>query len=424
MKLSLPRLLDPNASFLDHYLHYCGQSEIPPAYNAWTGVALIAAAVADRVFVRKGGDPVYPNMYISLMGPSGIGKGGAIDKAMKLVMHFPSICVYNGRATPQYLFQFMGQSRNGHGELYTDDGGAHKNNKVWLMQEELSASVDKGEPADRFVKFMTENYTPRPYPRYDGTITRQMKMARDVCLNWLFGSIPEWAFDVFPPSAVSGGAWGRIIGVHADYDFDARYEDPIVPPDIDDVVGRLHDKLTVLTQLEGEIIRSDKAKHIMTEWYRERAAPTDMALAPAWRRQHDLVYKLSMIHALSRAPLQLRITSADVTAGLALSDEVMRNLAEIQMLASSSPQTASIAWLRRKLKSARSGGRHVPLHHSKLLGEFWKKGLGGEDVFRAALETLKQSREISQVQLGPKTGLAYVWQMRRRMPIEPTEEAP
>ena len=393
--------LDTTSSFIDLYLHACGDSEIPLAYHLWSCVSLIAAAVEDRVWYEKfRDDKLPPNLYVGLLGPSANGKGEAIKRAMKIAAQHPRLHVYNGRATPQFLFQHMGKNRQ------AEDGQHYPNNKIMLVQEELGDSIDRGDSADHFVKFMTANYSKQPFLKMDGTITRDLKIIRDPCFNWLFGSNMDWMLDVFPSTSISGGAWGRIIGVNQGYT-DKRVRKPTSPFDYDCVMDHLHMRLDELLAIEGPFCMTQHADTVEAQWYDERETPSDDSLRPAWKRQHDLTLKLAMILSLSDG-LDLRITGRHMGKAQELSEVVMRKLGEIQAAAVTTPETRGISFAKQTLKGVKR-----PMLHTELLRKFYAKGLGGRDQLLHAIQTLEESGEIAHRDGGRSR--VYMWVGKKKM---------
>lgn len=403
--------LDTTTSFIDLYLYACGTSEVPLPYHLWSCVALIAAAASDRVWFEKfPGEKLPPNMYVGLIGPSANGKGQAINRVVTFAAQHPPLNIYNGRATPPFLRQWMGRQRLG------DDGRHYDNNKVLVVHEELGEAIDRGDSADQFVKFMTGNYTPQPFLKFDGTITRDLKKIREPCFNWLFGSNLQWMLDVFPPTTISGGTWGRIVGVSQGYNLDLRIRKPSAPYDYDRVIDHLHQRLDELLAIEGPFIMTPHAEMIEDRWYNDRDAPSDESLVPAWKRQHDLVLKLAMVLSLSDS-LDLKIAGHHMWKAQELSELVMRKLGEIQAAAATTNDTKGISFAKQFLKGI---GR--PVLHTELLRKFYSKGLGGATELMNAINTLRESGEVTHRDGG--RARVYMWAGRRKMPKQPKEEPP
>ena len=399
----MSRKLDETRSFLDLYFHICGESEVPHSYNLWAGISLIAGAVADRVwFTKFHGKKLAPNLYVALIGPSANGKGEAIDTAVRLTLDHPKIALYNGKASPQYLMSWMTRKRT------LEDGTQVDCSKVYFVTPELSMALGKGDSADAIIKHMTELYTGRAIPILDGTVTRGLQRLTDYCVNWLIGTTLEWLLETVPASSISGGFFGRIIGVYEGYVRDRRVPVPKAPHDYDEVVAHLHARLTELVEIDGEFEMTPKARMTMNEWYTSRDWPSDESLVPAFKRQDDLVLKLAMILSLAD-DLGLVITAKHVLRAQTLSDSVLRKLGDIQAAAATTPATRGIAFVQQYLK-----GMRRPIMRSEILRRFVAKGLGDRDTLDIALRTLEDSNTVVHRPTG--RGTSYQWLGKRRLP--------
>lgn len=172
-----PSKLDQTNNLLALYLHQCGETEVPKLFHVWSCLSIIAASVADRVGLEKfKGSLLAPNLYVILIGPSGLGKGEAIGAAMKFVAENRKINAFQGKATAPYLLDYLGKKHNINGKRVI------ANPKLFLITPELSMSVGKGDYADGFIKLMTELYTSHTVPIREGTRTGGSVTILDPCL--------------------------------------------------------------------------------------------------------------------------------------------------------------------------------------------------------------------------------------------------
>src|SRR5271155_3237484 len=63
-------------------------TEAPSAYVIWSAISVISAVLKKKVWVRRGTYKVYPNQYIVLVGPPGVGKGTAIHPAHAFIKDY------------------------------------------------------------------------------------------------------------------------------------------------------------------------------------------------------------------------------------------------------------------------------------------------------------------------------------------------
>ena len=161
-------------TFLDRYIQTAGVTFTPPAFHRWACLSLVAAALADRVWLEKLKKHVYPNLYVMLVGPSGCGKGEALDMMMKLASDVPSLLgrILRGGLTKQRLLDILGgrSTKREKGEAVVSEAKA--NTSPWIIYPELYNSLGAGGPvAEAFIANLTDLYTGSPVPMTEGTRT-------------------------------------------------------------------------------------------------------------------------------------------------------------------------------------------------------------------------------------------------------------
>ncbi len=78
------RIIDPTNAF-DKYLELVEVSEPPLLYHRWCFISCVAAAIGRNVWLPFGEDKIYPNHFITLIGPPGARKSTAIKTATKML---------------------------------------------------------------------------------------------------------------------------------------------------------------------------------------------------------------------------------------------------------------------------------------------------------------------------------------------------
>jgi len=66
-----------NEGIIQRYVHQTREFEAPTSYHVFSLLAAVSAAIARRVVISRGGFRLWPNLYVLLHGPSGIGKSVA-----------------------------------------------------------------------------------------------------------------------------------------------------------------------------------------------------------------------------------------------------------------------------------------------------------------------------------------------------------
>ena len=400
----MPRILDRTTNLLALYQHAMGRSEVPREFHFWCCLSVLAASVGDRVWLEKfRGSKLLPNLYVLLLGPSGLGKGLAIDMATAFVKDIPRVNYYRGKASAQYLIDYLGRSHK--------DPNSGKwvieNTKLYLVTPELAMSVPSGEHGRNFIMHMTELYTGGDYLLQEGTRTRGGVHVKSPCMNWLAGTTREGLKISVPRDAVESGFYARVVTVDGHYDLTTRYRRPFYPVDYDEVMDHLHARITALTHLEGIFELSPDAERLEEAWYTTREAPEDERLLPSWKRAHDLMLKIAMLLALSETHEELVIKPDHVAKARIIVERALQAVPKVLDFARLTPEAAGVDEVAGVLK--KSGA----MMHSSLLR---RTGMSA-DQFKAIIETLRQQQRI--VTKRTANGAAvYAWSGQHRMPKE------
>jgi hypothetical protein len=397
-------VLDHTTNFRDVYRAYCGKTEIPLQYNEWCCLALLGAAVQDRVWLEKfRGFKMVPNMYIMMVGPSASGKDAATDLAENLTDHVPQLGQLRGSITGPGLLDWLGKEhpdRSGH--IVRPPQTA----KVWLMTPELGMAVGVGEIANKFIKTMTALYG-RSSHFLDGTRTSGLVSVQDRCINWLSGSTRDWLVESVPRTAMNSGFMARICVVEG-YDVMERIGVPQYEPDHYELIAWLKRRLAILASpaFGGEAILTGEARDVRLSWYHNRPEPPrgDEAAMAAWKREDDLMLKIAMILSVAER-LDLKVTADHIREAQRLATAAHYMMPKLTRIAGETRVTTGVEKIREILK------REGHMQHSALL----RRMAGGYGVdakrFRDLMGTLIQSGEVTSDRHGGAE--MYVWKRRR-----------
>lgn len=377
------RRLDRTSNFLRLYLHAAGLSKIPREYHQWAALALLAALVQDRVWLEKFKDSrLAPNLYVLLIGPSGSGKGVAIDRALKLLPDLPHLGYFRGKVTAPRLVDYMGRKHKG------PDGRTHPPSpKCFLVTPEVSLSLGAGNLADELVKMLTEMFTGGDYTFQHGTRISGDVLVHGPCPNWLGGSIPEWFLTALTPEAIRGGALARmcLIAPREGYD-ELGIATPIYPPDYDETMTHLRARALSLAFMSGKFEMTGPAAEMERRWNLSRQPPTDEDMKPAWRREPVLLLKLAMLLSLAEGG-DLVIAKRHIREALPLLRDAHRPMAELVQQASAVRDTRLFKMVSSAIKVS---GR---INRSVLLRRFSTKGLT-RDILNDIVGTLETEHSI------------------------------
>ena len=193
--------------WIDGYLEYMKDTEHPIPYHIWNAVACVAGALQRRVYMPWDDGVIYPNMFIILVGPSGIGKGQSMRPIIEMFVEtgLPTVAE---AITTAALITFMQESETKYLDIET--GKTIEHSSVQVFARELSVLL--GQRDMKKISFITDWYDAHDVWR-DSTKTQGKNFIKGVCLNLLGACAPDWFPSILPPEAMGGGFTSRIIFV-------------------------------------------------------------------------------------------------------------------------------------------------------------------------------------------------------------------
>jgi hypothetical protein len=404
------RELDRTSNFLRLYLHHCGHSEIPAQWHYWAAMSVLAASVADRVWVQADdARRVRCNLYVMLVGPSGSGKEHAITKAAKLAHEGGGdiINLYAGRATRQHILDRLGK-----GVQAADGTTLLTNSKLYLVTEELGSSLRTGEHGWELISFMTELYIPPPYPYRDGTRTSGQIVLIDPLLNWLAGSTEQWLKRVVPTDAMEGGFFPRIVTVRGQRDHATRHPKIRLPEDVEEVREHLLWRISGYTWLQGAMSLTPDAATRREQWYMDVPPPTTVESDPVFNRRDEMIHRFAALHALADCEAVPQVPSVPpnielkhVESAIESWEWIMGEVPKTLRLSKVTPRAEMVEYVRELLQ------REQQMDRSALLRKVGGRGMVAKDL-DDCLTTLIQGEEVEWKECEGRLGkrkVVYWW---------------
>lgn len=402
--------LDETRDWCELYLHQIGTSEVPRNFHFWASMSLLAAAVGDRVWIEPdAGRKIFPNLYVFLIGPSGSGKEQAVMGAAKLGTHEPILDLFMGRATRQYLLDYL--TKDGPME----DGMRYAHNPhLYLVTEELGSAIRAGDLGHDLISFMTEFYTGKPVGQ-DGTRGSGMVTLYNPCFNWLAGTTDEWLIRAVDRDAIEGGFFARVIAVRGRRNYKERCPQIVYPPDRDEVREHLKWRVSQYALLRGGFRFTPAAQALHDEWYMQRAEPADSLEEPGFNRSDEMVFRLSLLLRLSEIDLVVddhgqgamispHVDVCHFTEALHLWEGLAADMPATMRKASATERSNVVDVVGEILQRSKA------IDHSTLLKRVGNRGMD-HAMLQSAIATLKERGEITEelVKTAGRPRKVYRW---------------
>jgi len=297
------------------YAHASDSGQTPKSFHLWTCLSMLAALCQDKFFYQKfRGVHTVPNLYVILVGPSGLGKDTAIGVGLDYIRPYRDLTrTFAGRLTHASFTDFLCKPRgalsvnvrrSGMAGEDLDSNFPHSDSAVaWVVTPELAQSISAGTKAAELIKLMTSVYTAtsREFEEY----TRQWgyHLAVSPCVNWLAGTTQEWLLKSIGQADIKGGFASRVVWVIEDYMLDKLCGHPVYPGNFEEVKKYIEWRLfQIAMDPGGEIKLSIAARVELDTWFETWRASAilegsegDKNLLPLFVRGHDLAVKLSML---------------------------------------------------------------------------------------------------------------------------------
>ena len=307
------------SSWLDKLLSATDEAETPRSYIYWAGVSAISAIIAPNVYLnRQGVYKLQPNLFIMLIGESGLGKGLPIKIAKRIVTIVGTTRVLYGNNTIQSIIYDLSNSE-------TDQKTGvpkWKDSRGYIISGELATLLQKDEQA---LPTLTEFYDTHFVGGVSGddwkksTKVSGREKLEGLCVSLFAGSTPEHFQNTIPEHDVKGGFVGRLLTVYEEKQHRINPLDDL-DYDVELPYDELASWLTVISQLKGKFTwEDDKTRQAWKLWYNDIKNPTRKIHDPTGvvNRLPDNVLKVAMCLSLARQCEKLVIGEVDLEESIA-----------------------------------------------------------------------------------------------------------
>ena len=277
-------------SWLDLLLEETDFVETPKQWIYWSGLTTISAIVSPNININKGAYKLKPNLYVLLIGRSGLGKGFGPSVSKKLVQMVDNTRVISGRGSIEGIIKELAIVK-------AKENGSipFKDARGYLCSGEFAASLYEATHA---LTILTDLYDAHYNPEWVNTLKNSpIEKLRFPCLTLLSGANQDMFDLTVDKSHLGGGFIGRTLLINADKRFRSNSMiDNIIEVDY----KRLTEHLLKISKLESSMTWSTGAKEIYNKWfYPYREADVEDKTG-THDRMNDHVIKVAACISLSK----------------------------------------------------------------------------------------------------------------------------
>ncbi len=201
-------MLDRKLNWIDSLVEECSHVETPKSWLWYSFLSCISAAAGNNYFLTTlKGDLVYkPNLYIMLLGESGLGKGFPVNRAAMLMQKAAVTRVIKGRSSIQAIVKELATSRSVEGKAPIQDS------RGYIVNGELSTAIIADPDSMTILTDLYDgNYNPEWTNLLKGDGAEKLK---NPYITALFGSSPAHFYDSIPQANIEGGYIGRNLLIY------------------------------------------------------------------------------------------------------------------------------------------------------------------------------------------------------------------
>ena len=279
------------SNWLETYLRYTTFQEAPTKMHTWVGLYLLASTIQRRVYLDRGYFKIFPNLYVAIVAPTGFSKSAATNIGVKIIEQLKDIELMREKLTSWFLLDYFPNLAKTKGECCITIYAPEMKNFL--------GDLNKSEIITLLTSF---------YECPDDTAWRTkgggILLFKNVCINLLACSTPEWLTLGTTTDEIAGGFTGRFVYVYEDVttrSFPFPEDFLSANPNITALKQDLLTDLQHIQKITGKFVMTDQAKGEYIHWYTKRKEEChDERLVGYYERKRDLVFKVAMLLAIAQ----------------------------------------------------------------------------------------------------------------------------
>lgn len=303
--------------------------ESPVQFNIWSAISAVSATLKDNVYLYRGNYTVFPNQYIVLVSPPGVGKGESMRPAHSFVKNPPSTIPYANYVPDSITVpKLVEVIANGFPRVHFNNGHIlnSKDSSCVLMAEELGTLLRANNDMSTFLCrcWDGKDYT------YD-TKGKGKNVIKDMCVSLIASCTQNFIKDINKNmgAEVNNGFTARTLFVFAD----SKSQMIFWPKGFkvqQQLLDKLNNDLMLISQMGGEYQISDTAKVLFERKYKEiydsQKDEGDTDVVKNFKaRQAIHILKLAMILSAATNDSMI-ISDTDMCNSITLVDGVLKTL--------------------------------------------------------------------------------------------------
>lgn len=288
-------------SFIQQYLQFTSDSEVPVCFNRWAAIAGLSIILERNVWVPFGHSNIYPNQYLMLMGSAGTRKSTAI-KLIKHILIGAGFSAISAERTSKE--KFLSDLAGDNDDTNTDnilernlfgEGGEAGVHPMAIMADEANDFFGSGNL--EFLSILGSLWDWQGVPYQNRIKTGKSVSISDPTINIFAGNTPTGFASAFPPEILGQGFFSRLLLVYSEPN-GRRIAFPRTPDkgEVSDVTRSLQ---ATRSRTIGELNFTNSARSLLETIYNRSERLHDMRFDAYFNRRFTHLLKLCIITTIS-----------------------------------------------------------------------------------------------------------------------------
>lgn len=259
------------SSFIDGFLRYTEGRGSPAIYRKWTAIFLVSAALERKAWLTTAKGVLYPNQFLFLIGPAGVGKSlcTALSYELLTTIRTPEspIHVAPTSVTKASLADALNKAERRIVKLH-EVPPITSFNSLQVIANELGVFLPAWD--GDFMSTLTDLWDNGRYHETRRTSKVEINIPK-AQLNILSATTPAYLNALLPEGAWEFGFMSRVINI---YSGETEYTDIFAELDHDGAIWKaLENDLSCIYNMWGEFAITDEVKEAINAWARQGFRP-------------------------------------------------------------------------------------------------------------------------------------------------------
>lgn len=267
----------------------------PARLRRWAGIACIAGALEQKVWVHTNGSPLFPNLYTIFVAPPGVGKSAVLNSVRRFWSKLPDHKLASTNVSKASLIDDLADAQR----ILIHPGRNPPTiefNSLKVIASELTVFIP--DYATDFMSVLTNIYDTEPFSERKRTAKLKIDIPSPQ-INFIAGTTPSSLVQLLPEGAWDQGFLSRTMLV---YDAEVKVQSLFHKDTIDKgIYGKLESDIKEIGNLYGEIEFTQEAADFIDNWHMtgKKPVPDHPKLQHYLSRRTAHLLKLSQVACVS-----------------------------------------------------------------------------------------------------------------------------